>query len=895
MYRRANFVMGMKRIHLTWLALGAVWAQLAGRPEAEVPEWTPRVYFRENKGQVKDQHWRPRPDVLFSGETEGLVYHLREDGMHYQLSAVETWEPIPEKLRPIYGRSERPGRITIYRVDIDFLSCTKPTIEALDPFPWYENFYNVPAGVEPALHVRSYRQVWYRGLWEGIDMVFYEGEEGLEYDLMVKPGADPSVARFLVKGANVYISAEGELIMETPLGQIREHRPKAWAAEREVPVSWKVTHTPAGAVVALHVEGRALHEPLRIDPGVRIWGTFLGRLAGGRSERDTYGHAVATHGTTAVYIAGITYDTNDLATAGTHQTSCWGGVDAFLNRFDPTNGQRVWGTYFGGNYWDEAWSCVVDNNGDIYIAGNTTSTTGVAGGSHVHQGGYGGGGRDAFLAKFNPSGHRIWSTYYGGGGDDFGWGCAVEGTTHVYLVGQTNSSNNIATAGAHKGSYSCFNTSTCVQPDWSCDCNCNCCSWNYVNVTCCPSDGFVVKFTSGGVRVWGTYLGGNGDDVATACAVLPNGDVFVAGYTGSGSDIATGGTHQPNLGNAPCSYGAQQNCDWDGNCWGYVCAASCTFDAFVMRFSASGVRQMGTYYGGSGDDGAWGCSVDGSGNVFISGWTSSNNGIATPGAFQTSRPGGSSDGFVAKLNGNTLQRIWGTYVGTGADWEELRRCRTDHIGHVYAAGTMRASGLASPGAHQTWHDGDGDGFIIKLDGGNGTRLWASYCGGRGPYHYERGMDCAPDGAGHVYLAGHSNPRDGKENIATWGTHIGPGTDFCYRDFTHRKCTNYAFLVKFCGDNWDGAACTPLAYRSERPFSDGGRGGWNIYPRVSNGIIEVEAEEAVVLEVWDAAGRQLLTFSLGAGERRKERLPLAPGAYFVRNPATGESIRLVITP
>jgi len=39
------------------------------------------VSFEENKGQVKYQHRLPRPDVLFSGESNGLVYNAGENGI----------------------------------------------------------------------------------------------------------------------------------------------------------------------------------------------------------------------------------------------------------------------------------------------------------------------------------------------------------------------------------------------------------------------------------------------------------------------------------------------------------------------------------------------------------------------------------------------------------------------------------------------------------------------------------------------------------------------------------------------------------------------------------------------------------------------------------------------
>jgi hypothetical protein len=63
-----------------------------------------------------------------------------------------------------------------------------------------------------------------------------------------------------------------------------------------------------------------------------------------------------------------------------------------------------------------------------------------------------GGTRDAFLVKFDPAGMRQWGTYYGGSLQDWGHSCAVDGTGSVFLAGDTWSDSAIATIGAHKES-----------------------------------------------------------------------------------------------------------------------------------------------------------------------------------------------------------------------------------------------------------------------------------------------------------------------------------------------------------------------------------------------------------------------------------------------------------
>jgi hypothetical protein len=53
--------------------------QLTAQMNAQIAK-RPTAVFEENKGQMKDQHWQPRPDVLFNGSAQGMQYYIREMG-----------------------------------------------------------------------------------------------------------------------------------------------------------------------------------------------------------------------------------------------------------------------------------------------------------------------------------------------------------------------------------------------------------------------------------------------------------------------------------------------------------------------------------------------------------------------------------------------------------------------------------------------------------------------------------------------------------------------------------------------------------------------------------------------------------------------------------------------
>ncbi|HRE58569.1 MAG TPA: SBBP repeat-containing protein, partial [Candidatus Kapabacteria bacterium] len=137
-------------------------------------------------------------------------------------------------------------------------------------------------------------------------------------------------------------------------------------------------------------------------------------------------------------------------------------------------------------------------------------------------------------------------------------------------------------------------------------------------------DTFIAKFNTNGVRLWGTYYGGNQGEFGSAIAVDGSGNVYVCGNTSSSNAIATAGAHQTTFGG--------------------------DIDAFIVKFTTNGVRLWGTYYGSFGWDQGIGIAVDGGGNVYITGETSSFNAIATAGAHQTTYGGGFRDAFIAKFS-----------------------------------------------------------------------------------------------------------------------------------------------------------------------------------------------------------------------------------------------------
>ena len=217
-----------------------------------------------------------------------------------------------------------------------------------------------------------------------------------------------------------------------------------------------------------------------------------------------------------IYISGVTYSANGIATSGAYQDSLKGIGDAFLAKFN-NSGMLQWGTYYGGSGTEEAHGLAMDNSGKIYMCGETGSSNYVAT-TGSFQPAYSGSG-DAFLVQFDLSGARQWATYYGGISQDVASAVTCNGNGKVYLSGFTNSTTSITTSGSYQTVYGGG-----------------------------ALDAYLVEFDTTGSRLWATYFGGSGQDDNNAAAIDAAGNVYIAGSTASSAGIASTNGYQGTFG-----------------------------------------------------------------------------------------------------------------------------------------------------------------------------------------------------------------------------------------------------------------------------------------------------------------------------------------------------------
>lgn len=670
------------------MIVGTITSQLLANNDAanlaKAQTWTDntsnQTHFIENKGQIMQTDGQPAVYVshlLQRGNTN--IYLLREGGIAYQFNRMHYPEGYHELMADLKNEHEnmekmqemqKEIRLETFLMDMHLVDAN-PNAEIITEGKShdYTNYYT-----HDALFVHQYQKITYKNIYPGIDWVIYTTEEGgMKYDFIVQPGADPSVIKMkFTHQEELYLDEKGNLIHGNRLGSFTEKAPISFQEDKSIATQFVLNDN----TLSFALENYNPNLPLTIDPA-RIWGTYYG------SNGWDLGRSCTSDGSGYLYLAGVTHSTNNIASSG-HQNTLGGSNDAFLVKFNNL-GVRQWGTYYGGNNDEDSHFCTTDGSGNVYLAGMTYSANNIGFGGHQNTLG---GSNDAFLVKFNSSGVRQWGTYYGSGGWDVAWSCATDSSGNIYLAGHT-SSNNIA-FGGHQNTHG---------------------GASY--------DAFLVKFNSLGVHQWSTYYGGSSNDKAYSCTIDINGNVYLAGETGSITNIASGG-HQNNKG-----------------------AGS---DAFLVKFNSLGIRQWSTYYGGSDMDYGGSCVTDSNGNVYLAGTTKSNNNISSNG-HQNTYGGGANDAFLVKFNTSGV-RQWGTYYG-GSNHDNNHSCTIDSSGNVYMAGTTSSTNNIASDGYQNTLGGDYDAFLVKFNS-VGIRQWGTYYGGSDT---DNGLVCTIDANGNVYLSG----------------------------------------------------------------------------------------------------------------------------------------------
>ncbi|MDP1727441.1 MAG: SBBP repeat-containing protein [Bacteroidota bacterium] len=693
--------------------------------------------FIENKGQIIDQNNQPNKEVLYLYSSNGLQVQLRKGGFSYEMikAASGSW-PLGSGITQQNPKDkfQEPKTDTIYthRIDISFLNAnTNSNITAFDPAKDYLNYYTTGTHVSDVPVEQAgvtHVQHYKKVLYQNI-------YPNIDIEFVLNDGKQ--------KGAFKY-----NFIIH-PGGNINDIKLKFDGANN-------TSLTDDGNILIETVNGNieeSIPSSYQINEISKQQSVLVAYT---RLSENTYGFNAKNINPNLILVVDpmgwATYcGSNGGSDAGNSVATDWlGNVYITGNTYSTSNiattgthqtslnssvdafvvkfnsdGVLQWGTYYGGSWQEDGLGINIDTNLNILICGTTYSSTGIAT-SGAHQTTFGGGTGDAFIAKFGPFGTLYWATYYGGSLSDYAWSITSDKPYgYVMVAGNTYSTSGISTSGA------------------------------FQTIKSGSEDAFIVKFDPYGVIVWGTYFGGSSPDRGYSIATDSYGNVIAAGYTGSATGIASTGAYQTTIGSNP--------------------------DGFIVKFNSSGFRLWSTYVGGNGGDYLYGLTSNTSGDIFITGYTGSTSGISTSGAFQTTLTGTGSDAFIVKFNASGA-RLWGTYYG-GNLGDYANGIAIDVLGNVYITGyTFSTSGIVTSGAYKTiYGGGTNDAFVAKFNSTGTSRLWGTYFGGSGDdiaYGIARGV------LGNVFIVGKTASTS---NIATTGsyqtTYGGGAYDIFLASFT----------------------------------------------------------------------------------------------------------------
>lgn len=613
--------------------------------------------FIENKGQYIDENSDIVSDVKF-------VLNNGHKSIYIKANAISFLNYIPTPDSSIFDIDVQ---------EMNFAGCNQNIeISGIERSPDYINYY-LPHCPDGILNVYKYGRIEYKNIYDNIDFQLYINDNNeLQYDFIVNPGGDPNDICINMSNTDSVVLMNSDLVVKSSGNNIKHQSPYTYQIvenkKKEIKSRFRIMDDNS---ISFFVDEYDRTKQLIIDPVIREWGTFFG----GMYEDELRSIAYDSHDN--IVACGFSSSEYQIATNNAYQKDINGITDAIIIKLDD-NGNRIWSTYYGGSEIDMGAYLAIDNADNIFISGSTLSDDVIGDGGYQpsNNGSY-----DCFLAKFNPSGHRIWGTFYGGNKNDnpfvsvgITYGkFALDKNSNIYLSGISISDDNI------------------IGED----------GWQPNIDSSKLYDCFLAKFDENGNRVWGTYYGGNGNDWLHDIGLDHDDNIIIGGATASTQSFA--------------SEDAWQNV-----------SIMLGLPMFLAKFnSENGERIWGTYfyeedYSTLLND----LDIDSNGMIYFVGMTNSNN-LGIGNNIGINYPG--YDYILGKFSNNG-KPIWTTYIG-GEKRDYPTNINIDNSGkYLYISGITQSIDFPVRAAIQNDLRGWRDNVLLKFDT-TGRYIWGTYYGG----------------------------------------------------------------------------------------------------------------------------------------------------------------------
>jgi hypothetical protein len=562
-------------------------------------------------------------------------------------------------------------------------------------------------------NIPTYAEVSYRDIYPGIDLRYYGNQRQLEYDFVVRPGADPDAIALRFDGAETaFLDTNGDLVVRLGQREVRHRKPylyqEANGRRQEIGGTYELR---GEREVGFRVGKFDRTRSLTIDP-VLIYSSYLGGGIADGGDGEYLG--IDVDGAGNAYVTGITKSVDFPVSPGAYDTSYNGGSqDVYVAKLNAAGSALVYSTYLGGDGRDYGTAIAVDAFGEVFVTGGTTS-----GNFPTTPGSFDttfAGADDVFVTKLNAAGSAlVYSTYLADGG---GYGIAIDAAGNAYVTGGAGSTSFPTTPGA-------FDT------------------------TFAGGDAFIAKLNpAGSALIYSTFLGGTGSDSGEGIVVNDGGSAYVSGHTDSADFSTTVGAFDTSFGGV--------------------------LDGFVAQVNAAGSALVyATYIGGTGYDNGRDIALDGAGSAFVTGETSSTDFPTTVDAFDTSLDG-TFDAFVTKIDAGGSALVYSTYLGGSGD-EGGRGVVVSGPGEAHVTGATISNDLpVTADAFDSTFNAGIEAFFTILNVAGSAVAYSTYLGGSAD---DGGSSIALDAAGGVYLTGVTLSNDFPTTPGTFDTAWNGGGD-----------------------------------------------------------------------------------------------------------------------
>jgi hypothetical protein len=315
---------------------------------------------------------------------------------------------------------------------------------------------------------------------------------------------------------------------------------------------------------------------------------------------------------------------------------------------------------------------------------------------------------DIYVSKFSPNGQNLlYTTILGGTSIDYAYALSVDAAGNATVAGIATSYD-----------YPLLNPMQATHAGGI-------------------YDVVMTKLNPTGQIILSTYLGGSGTDYAERLATDGAGNIYLVGRTTSTNFPTTAGAFQAS--NAGST------------------------DGFVTKITPNGSAIVwSTYLGGIYADEVHDIALDGSGNIYLTGFAGSPN-FPMMNPFQSTYYDG--EAFVTKMNPQGSALIYSTYLGgnspPGPGEDNGQGITVDGAGYAYVTGYTQSPNFPiTPGSFQPFFRGNYDAFVTKLTPAGNALAYSTFVGGTyPPFGDDKAFDIAVDSSGQAHITGKTNSPD----------------------------------------------------------------------------------------------------------------------------------------